>query len=448
MQFSPETIEKAKKQLRKYRICDAMFAVFVLLLYFWIVFNADALIIWLSLVVFVFLLYVGRVFLTRKFILSVVVRDLDATTFLAVIHQGRFDSPAALWQLMGEYSYGNYENVISICNEKLSDAQAAKKYVFHYLWYLGNVYFEIGDDEKLRSTCECFKTALAAESTRKQKRYKKRFPRMEFYEFYLNRDIEACEKWLDAVPAIPINQRHRTFCKARLAVLQGNIEEAKLHYQDLAQNDPQLNYGKIAQKSLEQLANGAAAPETLCLATENAGNNPVTLYTAKHYKARKIISSCLMAVVGILLLAGVIWDIKYAHDMNEHYEELRSVVEVDYDGVEVLDSFMLEHNGEIVDTVFICRTNEEVIICCAYVYEGEDKLYYKVMTDIPLSSLSENRLFSFPAYTSNYNIKSAIYTDISEVPDGYCHLSMFEVDGKTVYYVITEIVPNTGVVNM
>ena len=68
MQFSPETIEKAKKQLRKYRICDAVFAVFVLLLYFWIAFNADALIIWLSLVVFVFLLYVGRVFLTRKFI--------------------------------------------------------------------------------------------------------------------------------------------------------------------------------------------------------------------------------------------------------------------------------------------------------------------------------------------------------------------------------------------
>ena len=90
-------------------------------------------------------------------------------------------------------------------------------------------------------------------------------------------------------------------------------------------------------------------------------------------------------------------------------------------------------------------TDKDIIVGCTYVYDGNPEQYYEKMTDISIASLSEERsplwYCSFPSKTSHNQIESYFYTAEADVPADYVHLSVFEINGQTVYYVITEIVP-------
>lgn len=73
------------------------------------------------------------------------------------------------------------------------------------------------------------------------------------------------------------------------------------------------------------------------------------------------------------------------------------------------------------------------------------KQYYKTMAYISVESLSEDRsplwYWSFSSKTSHNQIESYFYTVKADVPADYIYLSSFEINGQTVYYVITEIIP-------
>lgn len=410
----------------------------------------------LALVVCLLMILLGSPILFNKCILSVLNNKLDTDTYLAVVYQGKFDTPAAIWQLLGEYFCGNYQNVIGICKKMLSDRKTARRYTYHYLTYLANVYFDIGDDESLRRACEQYEIALATEKPSKQAKCRMRFPRMDFYDLYLKQNMEACLVWINKPTPAPINQHHRTFCQARLALLQGNTEEARGYYETLVQTVPQLNYGKLAAEALAKMENQEENQDLLKLTkiaevTDEASE--VTLYPANRRKLRKILGICLIAFVLIYSVVGILRVLdsekKYEREMEAYRESIRVLVEQDYDGVAALNTFTLKKGEDIIDTMFICKTDNDIIVGCVYVYGDQTEQYYEKMTDISIASLSEERSplwhCSFPSKTSPNQINSCFYTVADDVPTEYYHLSTFEVNGQTVYFVITEIVPDTVV---
>ena len=111
----------------------------------------------------------------------------------------------------------------------------------------------------------------------------------------------------------------------------------------------------------------------------------------------------------------------------------------------MIEAFNLKNGEENIDAMFICKTDKDIIVGCLYTYDGDSQQYYKKMTDISIASLSEDRSplwhCSFPSTTSPNQIESYFYTVEADVPADYVHLSAFEINGQTVYYVITEIVP-------
>ena len=111
----------------------------------------------------------------------------------------------------------------------------------------------------------------------------------------------------------------------------------------------------------------------------------------------------------------------------------------------MLEAFNLKNGEENIDAMFICHTDEKIIVGCLYTYDGDSQQYYEKMTDISIASLSEDRsplwYCSFPSKTSHNQIESYFYTVEADVPANYVHLSSFEINGQKVYYVITEIVP-------
>lgn len=455
MQNNPDVLQKAKRYVRRYKIWCTVFAMCIVLGYCLVALQGNIFATLAALVVFLLMILIGSPIVFNKCILSILNKKLDADTYLATVYQGEFDTPAAVWQLYGEYFCGHYQNVISICKLKLNDPKTANRYKYHYLTYLANVYFDIGDDENLRKVCEQYEVSLAKEKTRKQANCRTRFPRMTFYDLYLKQNIDACIRWVNMPTPIILNQYHRKLCKARLALMQGNAEEANGYYEELAKEAAQLNYGKLAIKHLAEQNNQEIddSLQTLTISDESAD---VTLYPANRRKFRKILGICLIAFGLICVTVGALRVLDSNKDSDSkpdayhaYLENVRVLVEEDYDNVVMLEAFNLKNGEENIDAMFICRTDEKIIVGCLYTYDGDSQQYYKKMTDISIASLSEDRSplwhCSFPSTTSHNQIESYFYTVEADVPDNYLHLSTFEINGQKVYYVITEIVPGIAI---
>ncbi len=444
MQNNPDIIKKAKQQLRKWRVCHVILLLFIFLVYALIIHfggTASALV---AFVVFLILFSIERRIVFGKFIMAVLTEKLDADTYLEIVRQAKFDPPASSYQLYGEYFYGNYQNVVSICKMKLADTKINKRFTYQYLAYLANVYFDIGDVENLRGVCEQFEIALASEKPRKQEKYRKFYKRIEFYRSYLKRDFDACIAILNNTARDTFTQHKNTFSKAKLALARGNTDEARGYFETLAKEVPQLNYGKIAAEELKIMSEpDSDTSSTLFVISEEI--TEVTLYTAKNYNKRRKFAIGILAAALVLLIAGTIIIFIAERKSEAYIEEIRTLVEEDYDGVTVIETFTLKNGIYVVDTMFICTTDTDIIVGCIYHYEGEEEQYYAKLANLPLELLSDDSFSIWPSFamsiTSDNYISSCFYKEKSDIPAEYCHLSTIEIDGQTVYYAVTKITP-------
>lgn len=471
MKISPEKMQKAKKILKKYN-----FWRFGLFIAFACVIISSAIAFELPLFALIVLvaaltLRIGISALGRKIIMPVLLREFDPETYLALVCQGKLDSPACLIKLDGEYFCGNYQNVIHICKAKLADPRFAKKHKYRYWIYLANVYFDIGDDENLRLVCEQYNASLETEPPSKQVKIRNTTARMPFYDMYLKQDMDACTEWANTPTPLTINQYQRNYCKAKLALLQGKEEIAREHCRDLAATVPNFNYGKLAAKLLEK----ADGREEGCypLRLTELVEAEVEIDYEPFYPFRKRLLVCIAAVAIALVLYLVALSVlnhinfmkakaeyeeqrakeqaeyeeqraKEQAAYAEYVESIRLLVEEDYDGVEVLDTFTLKDGEDVVDTMFICRTDTHFVVGCIYTHKGESTPRYKTQVAVPIEDLSEYyyiQYFPFTAVTSDYQIISYLYTDQSNVPSDSRYSFTCVENGHVVGYIVTDIKP-------
>ncbi len=449
MQNDPNVIEKAKRQIMKYRIGTAITFIIMVICSFVTMYGLMSLsytlaVIFSCLVGFTLAWPLPRI-IRNKFILNVIWKDLDAETFLAIVQQGKIDTYLADYQLYGELFCGRYENVVSICKAKMSDSKIARRHRGMYLVYLAHVYFHIGDDENLHCVLDQYDFFLATEKAWTRSGYLKKYKNMTFYENYLKRDIKACTELMNRPANTRLDNYIDTFKRARLALIQGNADEARGYYEALAKEVPQLCYGKLSEEALAKMEEQTSDQVTK-LMDISGDPSPVSTYNPRSAKVRIII--CL-AILAVFLLYAVVSDIgawvdKKAYE--EFAEEVRLLVEEDHDNVTVLDLFVLANEDEIVDSMFICKTDTQLILGSIYAYEGETEYHYDEVYIYPLSAETPSWLnwFVFSATTSDYRVAGNIYSDKASVPDEYYYLFVFEIDGKKMYLVITEIIPQSA----
>ena len=304
MQNNPDVIQKAKHYLKRYKIWCTILGTCITLGFYAAVLWGNFITIVLALVGCLLAFLIGTPIVFSKCILSILNKKMDAETYLATVYQGNLDTPSATHQLYGEYYCGHYQNVISICKMKSDDQKTSNYNMYCYLTYLANVYFDIEDDENLQRICEQFEIALAKEEPKKQAYFRTRFPRMTFYDLYLKHDIEACIAWANTPTPTMLAQYHRNLCKARLALMQGNVDEANAYYEILAKEAAHLNYGKIAIKQLDKQTNQEVddSLQTLIISDETAN---VTLYPANKRKNKKVLWIYWIAIV-VLFAIGIL----------------------------------------------------------------------------------------------------------------------------------------------
>jgi hypothetical protein len=377
----------------------------------------------------------------KKLVFSVVSEKLDPHTFLATVYLGKYDTPAALWQLSGEYYCGHYQNVVSICMQKLSDKNLPDRFRYFYLTYLANVYFDIGDEEKLQAIYNEYKSYLSKEKPRAQAKYRKQFPRMAIYGLYLQKDWDGCFTRLNIPTTAELMRYHRAFWTAKLCYMDGDTDTAREYLQYLADKSPQLNYGKLSAKVLERLDQQADAPFSHLIALSETPTE-VTMCPIRERKKLRIVYVvvavlCLLVAIASLLISQREQQ-QQEQQAQAYVESIRVMVEEDYDGVQILRVFNLKKGNQVIEKMFLCQTDTYLLL--GYT-DGSD---YGTLEKISLTELkldfSKELTFVTTQYPHNL-VTCRFFTSESDMPEKYYYCTDMEINGAGTVFTVTDISP-------
>ena len=139
---------------------------------------------------------------------------------------------------------------------------------------LAEVYFELGEKEKLKYTCEKIDLLLSDKNTLKQKFFgilkfiflgindnktlKMVSAKREFFESYLNDDFDKCIITLNKKKRKTNYQKvNKDFYRAIIYYRSGDMTQSKMLFEEIIQKAPKMNFAKISQKYLEAIENSA-----------------------------------------------------------------------------------------------------------------------------------------------------------------------------------------------
>lgn len=395
-------------------------------------------------------------FLVYKYLTASLYDKLDVALYREIVKQGKMYGNLGMWAIMGEYSAGNYEAVITACEQRLNDPRS-EKYHYWFVIKLANVYFDMGDDERLDRTCRAYQALLASMPPRRSRKLERRARRMEFFAAYLAHDYDHCRSILmEKVPKEPpLLQMGLCYRKARLHLALGETEEARACFEQVVQTAPQINYAMLSAHALEAMERGEAYGASLVLPESDEVFVPYREPT----KAKKAVAICSRIVVivgtvlavigGALVLYGEYQDWKYKKEYQAYVEQLELAIEQDYDGVEILETFDLEVDGQTVDSMFLCRSEEALLFGTVYRYEGEQDFYCQYHAKMSVESLKDPiPIWSngrFDCVVTDYHGIYHFCTTKNICPDNIQYQCRVTVDGVTVEFFLTNVEksPNT-----
>ena len=437
-----DTEKKAKKQLFRLGFYTKVIAALSLVLLLAGCYFLDTLTFCLLVLGTVLFYLYSKRFLLKKYFYSTILDKLDAETFRVIVYKGRFAS----WCPHSDYYCGNYARTAEICRYCLNSTKKHSIGVAHFYVALARIYFDIGNKECLRAVLGDFHVFLSTLKTSKQKKILRLYPVMPLYEAYANGDVQACFDYFNSVPTdSEISRVARAYASARVALLEGHEQDAITILESLAREVQQLNYGKLSALVLSKLDSGMPLGEAFQLSellNEEVDISDVIAFykRSKKQKVERIILSVLVYVL-LMCCAFKLIDMR----IDAVYDRmLTELVQETYGNVEIIEFFVLEKDGELVDDMFICKDEREVTVGCFYSLEGDSQNYCFAFITVPTDVLLEDRGFPFvtyfPAGVSDNTVYCSFYLEKSELPDSYYHLTEFELNGITVYFVITKVI--------
>ena len=380
-----------------------------------------------------------NLFAQKKWVLSTLVKDLDAPLYYEIIKTGRFYNHLAIEHLQAEFYMGNYSNVLAICNQKLADPKVTKKYGYFYIFYLACVYFRTDDRDRLQQACQQMEAFLANTKAKPSGAGADFVEVFQFYNAYLRSDWDACEKWLDSNPRkTEFACVNNDYLRARVALEKGEIDKAKELFKTVMQRAPKLHLSTHAAHALEAIEAGRPYGEGIdpVAPTEN-----FMLPVAP--KSKKAVSVWLWVIIMCTFLSIVYlkWEEKqWDREYEAYVEEIRLIVEEDYDNVTVVQTFDPTYDDVIVDNMFVCEVDSGMILGAVYVYTDEETLCYDTFVTIDKADLqSEEALClvaEFESATCYINIVMGFYSQIEDVPEDTWGVYYATAHGKSVYIAV------------
>ncbi|MBE6666533.1 MAG: hypothetical protein E7603_10045 [Ruminococcaceae bacterium] len=437
--------QKAKASIKKLK----MIGIFTLLLYLVsmaaIIFLVDDFRFGILCIALACIFYIAFIsVLNARTISFPLILRLDAPLYYELIKQGKSVNTSAVYQIQAEYFVGHYANVIELCNKKLEDRHVERRWRYYLFSFLANAYFNLGEDEKLREVCNKFYAFLA--SDRKKEKVLKRFYDFPFFTVFVNGNFEACEQYLkQPKKQTPLQRISLAFWKARVDLCKGETEEAKNGFEKIIAEAPLVTYAELSKKALEAMENGGDYREAVAPLAE--AENPAPLQPpaiASFFKVyNKVLNVILIVLVCFLAVVFLIsWVLNL--DWDPHDKAVEVLLEEDLGEVDMLETFDLEKDDFWVDSMFLCKNTEFILVGSTYYYTDEEyTLYYEIQAQVPLSTLlaEDFRQITnvYDAITEECTVTSAFYANREDVPDENYYLTSFVIEDKTFYFTVTKI---------
>ena len=439
--------QKAKAILKKHRLFGVLLTVWLAAMLVGIFLLISDLLGKVLCITLCYVLYrLAFYFMSMKDFMFPLTLRLDAPLHYELVKQGKIAAYTAVFQIQAEYFVGHYANVIALCYEKLNDKRVNKRWKYYYLSYLANTYFDLGEEERLREVCDRFYRELASE--RKRERIFKRFRGFSFFSTYLNRNFEACEQYLqEKTEKNPLFRINVMYLKARTAWLKGDTDTAKTAFEAVVAEAPLLHYAKLSEAALKAMENGTDYRETIKPILETETPAPLKPPASSGFlngynKVIRIVWIVLVVFCILVTLIGKLLD-RETQTWEEYCAEVETIVEADYGEIELLDVFDLYDGDFWVDAMFIFKTRDSVLIGSVYYYPDSDSLYYEIQAEVPIASLLAE---DFSRYINVYDsvteyctVTSGFYKNREDVPEEYAYFVALDIDGKTVYFAVTNV---------
>ena len=139
---------------------------------------------------------------------------------------------------------------------------------------------------------------------------------------------------------------------------------------------------------------------------------------------------------GYALMVGVI-DRQWEREYEEYVEEIRLLVEENYDNVTVAQTFDPMYEDMIVDNMFVCEVDSGMILGAVYVCGDEYTLCYDTFVTIERETLqSEEKLCmvtEFESATCYINIVMGFYSKVEDVPEDAWEIYYATPHGRPLY---------------
>jgi len=463
--------QKAKSNLRKYKIWEITSSIGLLVPYALCCFWGGPVTILCAMCLLLFFSRFIRTLLFIHFINKPIYNHLDAPLYHEIIWQGRIWGRNVLHLLDSEYFIGNYENVISICQRKLNAPKENRLLRYYYYGYLANVYFDTDNTIMLKATLGEYEHQLQSEKPKFQKRVKTIFEKMEFYKHYVDGNFAECHRLNDRPVKYKVHALRVFYWKARILLAETQIEEAQQTFETVLKNPKNINYTDLSQKALHAIEkNTPYCSEFETLHPNTAFEIPTPSTFVKVWGIiRYILLGLALALVLMNFLISIHLNMlnsllpneeqeQEQEQLNsayiEYLEKIRVLVEQDYDNVKVLEAFNVEKDDETADAMFFCTIDNSLLLCSLYTYEDEDVWFYEIKYELYFSEiefLTHSPVFvSLECTTSDYYVHSIFYINESDAPAQSVYATELEVDGQVICFAIMNVgtsptytVPNT-----
>jgi|GEM_PF-3095078 len=245
---------KSKKSIIcKYAVWEMLlfFLYFVISIFLLFITKSYLLIIAFIICYFVLIIIVEKILINKLFF-SVLYKDMDPEIFMlkSEKRESVFLRPhlvyfTPMFRILSTYYSGDYQTTVNICIKKLEYKFSNK---CAYFLILSRVYFDIGDNEKLKTVCEKFRN-YEKDSTKKIKDNT-----IKLFESYLKEDFDECEKILEdslskqTSKTSNIVKMNQVFYTAAIKYYSGDKDTAKKLFEKVICEAPKLNYAKLSEK--------------------------------------------------------------------------------------------------------------------------------------------------------------------------------------------------------
>lgn len=370
---------------------------------------------------------------TNNDIASILYEDLNATMYSEIIHSKNFN-PSPAMQINSALYFGDYQTLINICSREIYSYKSKRRKLI-YINIIAHAYYEMGNYEKLKLTCDYFESCF--EHIRNNDKIKHYFLGIQYYRLLINGQYDACKELIENSKSIrniknntKITKIERAYNLAIIAYLSKDFEVALQLFNYIVGNAPNLNYAVLSKKYIRAITDHSFEfnyPDVL--------PDPSYKIPFENIRQRRSIISKVFIIIWLLLFvfSQVINQSQFVYNF-----EVKNRVNELYNEYNYINTMKIENNDKTYSICIVSNTDETFDLWFSVKTSNKDQI--QLLGGYNTSKLGNS--FSLITPDEKYVISFMIYKNEKDIPNNIHNKIKLNNGQNSVWITVTDIYEN------